>query len=94
MKLNLTISILILPYFFFSQTKQNNDIDSLLIVWEDTSYHDTLRADAFQSFIYKKYFRRNNNPSKIFFILLDFPDLLLCLDPWLRTSSFSLNKYP
>ncbi len=65
MKLNLIISILILPCFVFSQTKQNNDIDSLLSVWEDSSYHDTLRADAFQSFIYKKYFRTDLDSARL-----------------------------
>ena len=56
---------MILPCFVFSQTKQNNDIDSLLSVWEDSSYHDTLRADAFQSFIYKKYFRTDLDSARL-----------------------------
>jgi len=65
MKLNLTISILILPFFVFSQSKQNQKIDSLLSVWEDTSFHDTLRADAFQAFIHEKYFRTDLDSAKI-----------------------------
>lgn len=65
MKLNLIISILILPFFVFSQTKQNQEIDSLLSVWEDTSFHDSLRADAFQTFIYKKYFRTDLDSAKL-----------------------------
>ena len=65
MKLNLIISILILPFFVFSQSKQNQEIDSLLSVWKDTSLHDTSRADAFQSFIYKKYFRTDLDSAKL-----------------------------
>ena len=65
MKLNLIISILILPFFVFSQSKQNQEIDSLLSVWNDTSFHDTLRADALQSFIYKKYFRTDLDSAKL-----------------------------
>lgn len=65
MKLNLIISILISPFFVFSQSKQNQEIDSLLGVWEDNSLHDTLRADAFQSFIYKKYFRTDLDSAKL-----------------------------
>lgn len=65
MRLKLKISILILPFFVFSQSKQNQEIDSLLSVWEDTSSHDTLRADAFQAFILEKYFRTDLDSAKI-----------------------------
>ena len=56
---------MISPFFVFSQSKQNQEIDSLLGVWEDNSLHDTLRADAFQSFIYKKYFRTDLDSAKL-----------------------------
>ena len=65
MNFNLTISILILPFFVFSQSKLNQETDSLFKVWKDTSFHDTLRADAFQAFIFKKYFRTNLDTAKI-----------------------------
>lgn len=65
MNFNFTISILILPFFVFSQSKKNQETDSLYNVWEDTSFHDTLRADAFQAFIFQKYFRTNLDSAMI-----------------------------
>ena len=56
---------MISPFFVFSQSKQNQEIDSLLGVWKNKSLHDTLRADAFQSFIYKKYFRTDLDSAKL-----------------------------
>ena len=52
------ISIFLLFSIFYVLNAQD-DSDSLLKIWNDTSIEDTVRADALRGYIYQKHFRSN-----------------------------------
>ena len=65
MKITFFISFLLSFVLNYAQLNNDRENDSLYRVWNDSSVHDTNRANALQAYVYNKFYRTNLDSAKL-----------------------------
>ncbi len=65
MKITFLISFFLSFILNYAQLNNDRKNDSLYRVWNDSSVHDTNRANALQAYVYNKFYRTNLDSAKL-----------------------------